>query len=187
MVKAILEGRKTQTRRIAKDQDYNNYSYFDSIGPSPFWLHNPSGAFCPYGKEGELLYVRETWWKRPFITEKMWNDGADTWKKIYYDADQSDIEREQLIDWGWKKKPSIHLPKNDSRIFLKITNIDLQELFKITAEDILAEGIPKTAIDDSLTLRMKMMMLWNKINKARGFGWETNPLVWKITFERWSK
>lgn len=196
MVKAILEGRKTQTRRILKiDYDFykNRCIKIDNRGNN-FWsiinkynyMHVYQNLRCAYGKVGDILWVRETWLKQPNITSKMLVDGADTCDKYYYKASEDKNRLEQLISLGWKVKPSIHMPREACRIKLKITHIAISKLQNIGTFDLLREGMTSKLrdYDAELDLYNQYSQLWDKLNKERGYSWESNPFVWVISFEK---
>ena len=159
MVKAILEGRKTQTRRVIKPQP---------SGIILVWEH------CPYGQVGDRLWVRETW-----------NAGHDGQSLPVFKAGLSaDLTKELEADelWsGWK--PSIHMPRWASRITLEITEIRVERLQEITEEDAKAEGCVKQ-IKDGLIFDSAIheySWLWDSLNAK--YPWESNPWVWVISFK----
>jgi len=192
MVKAILEGRKTQTRRIVKPQPDENGITFMKNSPvldwdqiykeewKPFqydtWEGESKSVFCPYGKAGDQLWVRETF-------------GKDFFGKIYYKADDLFVPVGAKAKW----KPSIFMPRNASRIQLEIVNIRVERLDNISEEDAKAEGIEGIDgkyLDYSNTKSKQYCLsafssyeeLWIKINGKES--WEKNPWVWKIEFKR---
>lgn len=174
MVQAILDGRKTMTRRVVK---------------SPKWSE-PSRALvdfeCPYGWIGDRLWVRETWAKPPMLTNKMLRDGADTWPKCVYLADDVDIG--QWKEWGWKVKPSIFMPRWASRITLEITNIRVERLQDITSADSIKEGMYSYANSQTIDCETRdprddFKILWDSIN-GKKHPWSSNPWVWVISFRR---
>jgi hypothetical protein len=220
MVKAILDGRKTQTRRVAKPQpdshyweslpgyrllcngpNLNNdgryfYNFHHHIPQNPNW-DEAGTTFCPYGSPGSRLWVRENFWPRPHRTERDMINGADTWEPVEYDADLSDIQREQLREWGWKMKPSIHIPRKLSRIILEITSVRIERLQDISSSDVEKEGV-KFLGDLPLLTRVrsekrkdlvhaiaqeKFKNLWNSINLKKA-PWSSNPWVWVVEFQR---
>jgi len=150
MVRAILEGRKTQTRRIMKQQPHS----------PPFkiscseWETSQGQFTCPYGIVGDRLWVRETW-RGVCSGEIEGGEGALRYG-IQYRADNFIRwnERETVMSGGWKDtdkpmqfrdppwKPGIHLRKGDSRITLEITNVRVQRVQEISREDVNAEGTP---------------------------------------------
>ena len=185
MVRAILDGSKTQTRRIIKPQPpdwrWNRHKWDDRC----INVANHEGlgdyyVICLYGKPGNRLWVRETW--------KL-ADGC-----LYYKAngepDQEDIDM-QGGKWRWR--PSIFLPRIFSRITLEIVNVRVERLHEIwtrthTWDDCFAEGIPQSVEwegDDGIPTPLSMFIeLWNSINSKRGYDWITNPWVWVIDFKR---
>ena len=196
MVRALLDGSKTQTRRIAKifpatDREIDIVAFLKSNK-------------CPYGKIGDRLWVRETW-----IPDAP-RDGA--WEhSAFYGCKGTSLNmipnhfknKEHCIyrsTWdgfsliGWK--PSIHMPRWASRITLEITNVRVGRLQDISEEDAKAEGARKYASANSLshggwshnehhvhsTARQSFENLWESINGARS--WDENPYVWVIEFKK---
>jgi len=199
MVKKILSGEKTQTRRIINGP-MNQMHYGKLLGDwalsSFVGLEDGILEFkiqtdvddcatckikCPYSKVGGALWVRETWWQ--CINN---ND------RIYYAASETPTETKNR---SYRKRPSIFLKRSDSRINLEIISIRVERLQNITASDAIAEGIDRSGITwkDYRTGGMKQAMLqdpvdsfrtlWNTINKKRGYGWDINPWLWVIKFK----
>jgi hypothetical protein len=176
MVRAILEGRKTMTRRIIKPQPIQPApgAYFDAYNKSAQWnWWTPDGRQyldkiikCPYGQPSDRLWVRET-----FSNSRM-DDSIPT----HYKADQF------LFDYSQPWKPSIFMPRWASRILLEVADIRVERLQDIREEDAKAEGVVDI-IFQSLTRRDLFAALWNKINAKRGYGWDTNPWVWVVSFK----
>lgn len=177
MVRAILEGRKTTTRRIFKDV----VSF--SKKNEKFILANVITKKCDtmfsgnyeqlaeeFGKYqvGDILYVRETWCKGSL-------DYQD--EKYYYKADNNDF----LCKWH----PSIHMPKEAARIFLKVTDVRVERLQDITEEGTVDEGIGYYG-----KWQLAFAKLWdstvNKKDKDK-YSWDANPYVWVISFKRVSR
>lgn len=173
MVQAILGDRKTVTRRVIKPQP------IAGIRKSVFV---PSGIEDGHGREikllykvGDILYVRETFCEVPYEYEHIPIEGGHiTVTKIAYKADAE-------VDYTGIWKPSIHMPKEAARIFLKVTDVRVERLQDITPNDIDREGTPF-----GLTIAPYdgFSRLWNELNTKRGYGWEANPWVWVIEFER---
>lgn len=172
MVRAILDDTKTQTRRILKPQpsEVLRKKHFIPIPGEKSWqeIYFPNGKWYlgsdgPYGKQGDRLWVRETW------------SPIQSGYNVIYRADHT-------ADWNPKWKPSIFMPRSASRINLEITDVRVQRLREITSQAIWYEGAPR-----SLTVGDQcewFESLWNSINEKRGFGWDKNPFVWAITFRR---
>jgi hypothetical protein len=189
MVRAILDGRKTCTRRLIKPQPDKKHIYplgfvTDStekkeVGCFGF-AANEYGGSIQYVKPpyryapGDILYVRETWKKAP--------------NGYYY---YEDWQRNDIADVT-KWKPSIHMPKEAARIWLKVTNVRVERLQDITIDGIRNEGISSMAVhagDMEIALK-EWKNLWNSTIKKTdldSYGWEANPWVWVIEFERCEK
>ncbi len=169
MVRAILDGRKTMTRRVMKPQP-EDYPYHHGLA-----VYRVAKK-CPYGVPGDLLWVRETW--------------ATTEQAGVHPSDAEMVYRATDPDWetmeGWQWRPSIFMPRWASRLTLRITSVRAERVQDITEEDARAEGfkdvVGKYARGDEA--RIWFAELWDIINAARGFGWDTNPWVWVIGFER---
>lgn len=185
MVRAILDGRKTCTRRIVKHD-------VEVILNSPYYKKHPEVAdkqiiskLCmpPY-QPGDILYVRETWCALP-VNEAGHMRGHSTY---YYRADGD------LRPSGWRGKwnPSIHMPKEAARIWLKVTDVRVERLQEITADGIRNEGLSSAAVhcgDMEIALK-EWENLWNSTIKKSDldrYGWDASPWVWVIEFERCEK
>ncbi|CAK7083144.1 hypothetical protein [Tissierella sp.] len=200
MVKAILEDRKTVTRRVVKPQILDDgkwgYTMFTPENHISFRKSKEAKEWffkLPYIKGG-ILYVRETWMQLCRVDENGYTDFDDV--MTYYLADGIpdinlyDYDGFLLDDQTIKWKPSIHMPKEVARIFLKVTDIKVERLQDITIDGVEQEGIPLVypIIDmiDSEHLK-KFIAVWNSIIKKQDLdrcGWEANPWVWVIEFER---
>lgn len=170
MVKAIIDGKKTQTRRVIKNQglygapkSFKAYPYKDDETlKDKFGFQSDDGEWvCPFGKPGDLLWVRETFKE------------YDDWHIVYKAEDELNQEYPNM---PWK--PSIFMPKKYARIWLKITDIRVERVHDISEKDAIAEGIENST---------KFKSLWDLINKKRGYGWDRNPYVWVVEFERSKK
>lgn len=163
MVRAILDGRKTCTRRLVKPQPTAHY-----------------GTLCiksPY-QPGDILYVRETW--------------MDYAGLIMYKADCDKYKLESLNFAGFGWKPSIHMPKNVARIWLKVTDVRVERLQEITSEQICREGVETEHphVLNGEEKRYAFSALWNSTIKKSDldrYGWHANPWVWVIEFEQCEK
>lgn len=179
MARAILEGKKTQTRRVINPQIEWNEGIFQrrKTGTIDQFTYVEFLRRCPYGKIGDSLWVRETW-----RAEEL-NDGLDG---IRYKADGLFIpikNTEEASDaWCaanmnkqlWEKdlwKPSIFMPRWASRINLEITGVRVERVQEIDRADAKAEGVSN-------------LWSWDEINGQRGFGWDVNPWVWVVEFKR---
>jgi len=182
MVRAILEGRKTQTRRIRK------------IGT----------GLCPHGQPGDLLWVRETWGAihrgdsspirgQPFDAEIVY--------RVDGDPDLPDASLWESFKWH----PSIHMPKKYARLWLRITNARVGRVQEISKEDAEAEGVyqywanccdtdkwpqgwPEDAYNPeigALSSTEVFHLLWDSLNAKRGYPWMNNDWVWVVEFEQY--
>lgn len=132
MVRAILEGRKTQTRRVIKPEPEGRGLRTTNV---QFEDWHGNEVKCPYGEVGDILWVRESW-----ALEKYFN-GLTEECFFKYKADF-----DGPVDWNWK--PSIHMPKKAARLFLKITDIHVERLQDISTSDCMKEGYMPPKIDD---------------------------------------
>ena len=188
MVQAILDGRKDATRRIVKgfipDDAVWGYTAF-----TPKGYISCRGTFADgYGEKffklpcepGDTLYVRETWYKSPL--RYMYRANYSNTEQFYTDG------KEVNIKW----RPSIHMPKEAARIWLRVTDVRVERLQEITLEQICREGVE---IEYPYVLNGEEKIyafsnLWNSTIKKADldcYGWDANPWVWVIEFERCEK
>lgn len=243
MVRALLDGSKTQTRLALREQPpeearhyvYRVGTYSGIAEPRHYWgshesfeaaydadddmelwpdddqdgVYGPGGLESPYGseknyiKQADRLWVRENGWERPERTAKMMREGADTWEPYYFDADG--LTEQDVADfkaWGFKRRPSIHMPRAHSRIMLEITGVRVERLQDISAGDALAEGFkinidkatkeplmrisgkfpPAQYIKGNGLVIAEYASLWETLNGPGS--WALNPWVWVIEFKR---
>jgi hypothetical protein len=200
MVRAILEGRKTQTRRVIKPQSL--VDTLNKLAKSERDLSEQLGedvvtftrdgveGWCPYGKPGSELWVRETWGSlnsdHPRCKGGRKPKEGD---RLVYKANPA-----HDYQWGAGKnsqgsfcwRPSIFMPRWASRILLEIINIRVERVQDIKEEDAIAEGITMIG-PAALSNRTSFARLWDSINAKRGYGWDVNPFVWIIEFKRVEK
>lgn len=179
MVRAILAGKKTQTRRIAKPQPPGGRCWHDN--KLWWWDRRPRAHWeKPKYKAGDKLWVRET----AYISPPNFSHNMDETHRDYenqprivdYCADHPpNGYSEAADDFGVKKTPSIFMPKWASRIMLDIEDVRVERLQQIGGTDAWAEG--------ELTVRL-FIELWDSLNAKRGHGWDPNPWVWVIAFEQ---
>jgi hypothetical protein len=209
MVRAILEGRKTQTRRVIKFKQEPDEPRAHRIWwcSGTHWQDGDEPIRCPYGEPGDRLWVRETIHVHSF--------GAGT-AEITYDAGGTKANpytKRIVSDYKIPDRlgaiPSIHMPKHCARIFLDVKSVRVERIQDITIQDIVAEGVRIQTYEDQPLLRAsgpfpplqylpkeketrneesflkaEWISLWETINHARGFGWDVNPWVWVVEFER---
>lgn len=186
MVRAILDGRKTMTRRIAKDSMVQSIPWDEinySMNTTPH-KHNNGKFYIELQQEvdntrhyeikppyqpSDILWVRETWWE--------YGGG------YHYAADYS-LCGKQLSN-GVKLRPSIHMPRTAARLFIRVKNIRVERVQDIIWEDARREGLDVAEFD--LTARDAFAELWNTTIKKQSldcYRWDSNPWVWVIEFER---
>lgn len=183
MVRAILAGNKTQTRRVAKE-----FAGRDDLDAILTRFPNQNG--CPYGQPGDRLWVRETW-------AQNWDQLSDTRmdRSYVYRADGEARALDNGVELPWR--PSIHMPRSACRLVLEITSVRVERLGDISAGDCWAEGIEECdgSLDEVEICRLAKMMdrtfedpqpsyaaLWEQINGAGS--WTANPWVWVVEFRR---
>lgn len=211
MVRAILDGRKSCTRRICKDANeyvvpdmdffnadkrtYAVHNFADQEHTEKLSIAERTCPICP----GDILYVRETWYKSP--------------SRYMYRADYSDTEKfyrdGKEIEMKWH--PSIHMPKDAARIWLKVTDVRVERLQEMKPVNVIKEGAYPDCWDCLNTygesgsqccygteeqcsqcdeVMMEWEKLWNSTIKKPDlyrYGWDANPWVWVIEFERCEK
>lgn len=203
MVQAIQAGRKTQTRRLVKEIPLHA-PYFELCDGKPYacdmygeW--HPAERFCRI-QPGDILWVREKW-------QHVYNfDDGDqliegTGRYVYYAdnpmsfdywVDPDTGEHKEQMPW----KPSIHMPKAAARIFLRVKDVRVERLQAMRLEDCLAEGVRLTAgVENDLVrapirAREWFSQVWDSTIKPADrdiYGWDANPWVWVIEFERCEK
>lgn len=219
-IPAILNGPKTQTRRAMKPQPVGspilnaagNWRLADRDGIDP----NSDTWRCPYGQPGERLWVKETFWERENKAVIAYDTGGGyrdnpsdqaermpmEWDRLEKLQESESPKRvaELMKAWGWNKCPSFHMPRWASRITLEVTDVRVERVQAISAEDVSAEGIEQYAWSSSEEYRFqvckwrdcvealhrlrrdKFTELWDSINAKRGYSWESNPWVWVVGF-----
>lgn len=187
MVRALLDGSKTQTRRALRSQ-VTAPAVMQMAGPghaeiiNEYGVHIPGWA-CPYGQPGDRLWVREAW-ARTHVAQAM-----AEWV-VYREGDNR-------TDYGGPWKPSIHMPRAASRILLEIVSVRVERLQDISEEDAKAEGISPHEVRQFAIFGLSaaeraavyrdaavgpFQGLWQHIN---GVGsWDANPWVWVVEFKR---
>lgn len=210
MIRAILEGRKTQTRRVMRPQPYVDFVTDEGVHMWQYPGKNACAflewqgiadwvlADCPYGAPGDLLWVRETW-----ATVNAYDDlkpsaipkgNAGRWPRIWYRATDAH-EQEYRQTYFGKWRPSIFMPRWASRITLEVVSVRVEWVQDISESDAEAEGVtpkgyvasrPITLVGDKLehtAYRDTFHTLWDSINAKRSYPWADNPWVWVPTFK----
>jgi hypothetical protein len=191
MVKALLEDRKTQTRRVIRNPE--KYSHIRDCG-----------FCCPHGQPGEILWVRETWQDYCPMWHGYWcghgtREGVEREHQPVYRADPESEwlrgpEGKQAPPLKWRSP--LHMPRWAARIILEITEVRVQRLQEINEADARAEGFPIPGTQPCIVNgepgevtffdpRAAFAYGWNAINGKRpGCAWIDNPWTWAITFKR---
>ena len=185
MVQAILDGRKTQTRRVIKIEDApENWEL--SVTGKYIFRTEPGDVKLPRYAAGDILWVRETWGK---------DENGEYVYRTNYGTTEDDSFPPSMFKW----RPPIFMPREAARIFLKVTNVRVERLQDITEEDARSEGVkdpyeyqsPEYYEQPSLRgfeiNKSAFAGCWDSIYSKRGYGWDTNPWVWVIEFEKISK
>ena len=193
MVRAIMDGRKTVTRRVVKPQPSETaemrYCFAGGrkgdVGKWHDWQQGVMDAprWTPPCNTGDILYVRETWCDpseygyHPILYK------ADF--PIHYDAEDTEFGEPidlRAEDYAWK--PSIHMPRDYARIFLRVTNVRVERL-----QDIMDDppGPNNQVVREGCKYGCDFIALWDRTIKEADkslYGWDANPWVWVIEFER---
>lgn len=192
MVRALLDGTKTQTRRVVKLTDA---AHIKEVGGHRRW--HPADpdvvAASPYGQVGDRLWVREGFYEefgRAPIDEEERLDWVRSGYLLYRASDEQAYGSGGFLPW----KPSIHMPHWASRITLEITSVRVERLQDISKADAIAEGIVSAGDGHGFQLadtthysndpRESYASLWESLNGAGS--WDLNPWVWVIEFKRLS-
>lgn len=204
MVRAILDGRKTETRRVINPQPSGKAPMYCYAGSSRKYVgrwNDMSGQWwTPPFHTGDVLYVRETFRER-YASSYSYDEPLDDWTEYEYMAGGDTIARGVTHDTyittrsDWSKwKPSVHMPKEAARIFLRVTDVRVERLHEITDAGAKAEGanyadgknvgweekIQRSAIE-------RFAEIWDSTVKKPyhpRYGWDANPWVWVISFAR---
>lgn len=179
MVKVILDGRKTCTRRLVKFLPGKNPQWTGYIKDG-LMLYNGKNELCirkaPY-QPGDILYVRETWCS------------AYGGEKYFYLADKlTNREERSLLNYDDVKwHPSIHMPKEAARIWLKVMEVRMERLQDIMKEE---PGSNCQVVKEGVRYGCDFIAVWNSTIKESDravYGWDANPYVWVVEFERCEK
>lgn len=185
MIRALLEGRKTQTRRVVKPQPEFENRGITGITDAIIHWKLPPVSKCPYGKPGDLLWVREAWRASKVADELPPRLLVPGHSRIHYEADSA-------VDWTGRYRHARFMPRWASRSTLRITDVRVQRLQDISEADAKAEGVqmenercwvdyltPGTQI--TLSAQQSFDTLWESINGPGS--WEANPWCWALTFD----
>lgn len=172
MVRAILDGRKTQTRRPVASLRHPYGHLLGPQGVAKEFIAKTEAIRCPIGQPGDRLWVRETWAPH-----------ADIPGSAIYRCDRGG-DYQDTVTPNFRWRPSIHMPRWASRITLEITRVWVERVQDITDEDAFKEGAPTMTgcLDDScvMSFRQGFYDLWQSIYGT----WDANPFVWAVEFRR---
>lgn len=204
MVRANLDGRKSCTRRLVKgfvpDDAIWGYTAF-----TPKGYISCRGTFADgYGEKffklpyqtGDILYVRETVWQKTGHYLDVDGETKAVWcNEFKYVA--TDEKPETGWNYSWVKRPSIHMPKEAARIWLKVTDVRVERLQEITEDGAKAEGAnfkngKNVGFEEKMnrTAIERFAEIWNSTIKKADldrYGWDASPWVWVIEFEQCEK
>jgi hypothetical protein len=223
MVRAILEGRKTQTRRVVKRRIPGPETISDAhaickdgvgdwiawFGGNGYWgghllvtadayaeftlktYPNGGGFPCPYGKPGDRLWVRETFYQAATGHHGFDGEWVSQWVEdkslLVYAADHDEVDtrwRSAPVKHCLVKRPSIHMPREFARITLEIVDVRVERLQEISHRDALSEGVKYDVSVPGGAPLARFETLWDSINARRGYGFSVNPWVWVVEFKR---
>ena len=180
MVRAILEGRKTVTRRVVRRKE------LDAVLSSPARTENPDIPDCRFIKclctapceAGDILWVREAWDRLPISPGGHFRPNG-----VYYYRADGDTRPEPHTHKAWH--PSIHMPRDAARLFLRVTMVRAERLREMVLADVLMEGVQEA---DTYEHTWDLWhQTWDSTIKPADrpvYGWAANPWVWVISFER---
>jgi hypothetical protein len=198
MIRAILAGAKTQTRRVLRPQPpkyapprITPHGFVARDGKLVFGFvdHHDAVHRCPYGQSGDLLWVRETWLQLD-DDHRPCNPGFYPWagpRGVVYRASSGDTgdNLQARLDYGYKWRSPIHMPKWACRLWLRVVHVGVERLQEITEEDARAEGLLYDASEELWAHWEESWRVgWDAIHHKSGHTWATNPWVWVVTFER---
>lgn len=204
MVRAILDGRKTCTRRVVKFKHGQNPKWTGYIpdGPVLYGSNNIPAAKAPYSP-GDILYARETWRVRNVYGDfKYGNRTAEIEFKAGGEYAYMRVQEDAINERRWR--PSIHMPKEAARLFLRVTDVRVEHLQDITEEQARAEGAMPFCLSVDSEDTPDSERTWHEVGPAlpdfiriwdstinpaalNQYGWDANPWVWVIQFQQFSK
>ncbi len=206
MVRALLAGTKTQTRRVVKPQPHRIgwYTQDDKPGVQFDWHEvdeygDPLDSVirCPYGVPGDRLYVREVYYQlghwEPVAGQVTRKGNRQKWRfvvdsdEIRFDAPPEFRKGRHSKDPGasvWHKRLARFMPRAASRLTLEVTDVRVERVQSISTLDAMAEGAaPKPVAGGTLSYTHGFRVLWDNINNRPWLCWDDNPWVWVVTFK----
>lgn len=183
-VRAILAGAKTQTRRVIKPQPHQRESGYWWFGQECFasnarLVGEVMEGYCPYGLDGDGLWVRETWG----FSAKLPASTRDEMSWLAYPELRAYRANNPEGDWCWRSP--LYMPRWASRITLEIVSVRVERVQDISDDDAIEEGVDRTNTSIPTYARQRFQKLWDSINGERaGCAWADNPWVWALEFRR---
>ncbi len=195
MVRAVLSGAKTQTRRPMKPQPTGDMVHGEFLGPSwdgdeptardrVIWHQRNDDEDeydrygpCPFGQPGDRLWVRETWKPTGLLAGAKPSE-TRACSHFAHKADPEQRPRDEFIRW----RPSIHMPRWASRITLEVVGVWVERVQDITCADVEAEGMPAD-LARGFSEQYWFRDTWDSIYAKSGAGWDENPWVWCCEFK----
>lgn len=212
MVRAILSGHKSQTRRAMKPQPsidasgnfcWNGWNFGQDMAGRPLSktlesqlpCSRTGRVHCPFGKIGDRLWVRETWMDLTGtgVEHRDMETGKHTRYAYGAESPKGSASDEARKDFGLKWRPSIHMPRDACRLVLEITDVRVERLQAISAADAEAEGLRKFPFEDSYAWAWRdgdrsghasPTGAFRSLWTSTGGDWDANPWVWVISFKR---
>jgi len=191
-VRRILDGTKTQTRRVVKPSGINR-----NESTVRGWMEDGTirslPNLCPYGQPGDRLWVREAFWQDQRDNCVIYDATPDRYRELgkqvkcmindlALGSSSEGSLRNLRSNRFWRKRPSIFMPRSASRITLELMNVRVERVQEISDKDALAEGLVECY---DMTPSQSFSDLWDSINAKRSYGWGVNPWVWVLTFKSW--
>ena len=188
MVRAILEGKKTVTRRAVKfPRGWNpKFTGYIPDGAVLYGSNNIPAAKSPY-KTGDILWVRETW---------SISDGSYLYRAWPGEGMEPENQDWAMREMGLKWRPSIHMPREAARIFLRVSDVRVERLQDMRLKDCEKEGVQLNFVESAdlimgpIRARERFSGVWDRTINPKDrplYGWAANPWVWVIEFERISE
>ncbi len=191
---AILDDRQTQFRRVVKPQPKNWNGYIEG---NPHYGGGPEYSFCPFGKPGDRLWLKEEWAMDQVHHLRYPRHGNELFTR-WFAADESRAGPTNCNDQRGEWRSSVYMPRWAARINVEVTDVRVERVQDISDDDAELEGIDMHDCMSAGEMRqyykcgeftaeypsLVFEQLWDSINKKRGFGWDVNPFVWCVSFER---
>ena len=199
LVREILRGHKIVTRRPLRPQPSSgNTVKFDWFSDNTDavakpWKETPSGRRfrCPYGRPHDMLWIRTAHWH--YGPPKTHPENEQAWSEIdecvrWPNGQIAKAVRPDISQTGWRRRPSIHMPRWASPASVEIVRVDVERLHEISVGDIIAEGVAEPfwlvrPPEESTEVLKRFSEGWDRIHGAESEKWASNPFVWVVNFK----